>query len=63
MMWGSLSSNVGGQEARARVILVLRGCIWNTFAISIVLRIFYDNSSLGSTPRHLVYPPGSRVLP
>ena len=37
---------LGGEGANDRVILVLRECIWNTPAVSIVL-----SASLGSPPR------------
>ena len=47
---------LGGQGARACVILVLSECIWNAPA---VLPTFDDTGSLGSHPRRVVYPPGS----
>ena len=48
---GSLGSIVGGSGARARVILVLRECIWNAPAMSLVLPAFDDTGSLGSPLR------------
>ena len=48
-----------GQGARARVILVLRQCIWNTGVVSLVLPAFHDIGSLGSPPSRVVYPLGS----
>ena len=45
-----------GQGACDRVILVLRECICNTPAFSLVLPAFDDTSSLGSPPRQVVYP-------
>ena len=45
---------LGGQGACARVVLILRECIWNMPAVCIVLP---DTGSLGSLPRQLVYPP------
>ena len=47
--------------ARARVIPVSRECIWNATAVSLVLPAFDGIGSLGSSPRHLVYPPGSTL--
>ena len=52
---------LGGQETRARVILILRECIWNVPAPSLVLSAFDDTGSLGSPPCPLVYPPGSTL--
>ena len=46
-----------GQRVRARVILVLRECMWNDPAVSLVLPAFDDTGSLG----HVVYPPGSTL--
>ena len=51
----------GGQGALARVILVLRECIWNMPAVTLDLSTFDDASSLGFIPRQVVYPPGSMV--
>ena len=48
------------QGARARVILVLRECIWDAPAVSLVLPTFGNTSSLGSPP-YWVYIP--LVLP
>ena len=45
-----------GQGARARVILVLRECIWNAPAVSLVFPAFDDAGSLGYPPRQVVYP-------
>ena len=50
------------QGARARVILVLRECVWNA-PVSLVLPAFDHTSSLGSLPRQVVYSPGSMVPP
>ena len=47
---GSLGSIVGGQGARARVILLLCECIWNAPSVSLVLLAFDDTGSLGSPP-------------
>ena len=52
-----------GQGASARVILVLRECIWNAPAVSLVLLAFYDTGSLGSPPRQVVCSPGSMITP
>ena len=52
---------LGGEGARARVILVLRECIWNASAVSLVLPTFDDTGSLGSPPRQVVYVPGSTL--
>ena len=54
---------LGSQWARARVIVVLRECIWNAPTVSLVLPALDDTSSLGSPPRQDVYPPGSMVPP
>ena len=54
---GSLGSIVGGQVARARVILVFRDCIWNAPGISLVLPDVDDTASLGSPPHQVVYLP------
>ena len=51
-----------GQGARARVILVLRECIWNDPMGSLVIPAIDDTGSLGS-PRQLVYPPSSMLPP
>ena len=51
-----------GQGACARVILVVRECIWNAPAVSFVLPACDFTGSLGS-PRQMVYPPGSIVPP
>ena len=45
--------------ARARVIFVLRECIWNVPAVSLVLPTLEDTGSLGSPLRQVVYPSGS----
>ena len=39
-----LGSTVGGQGARARVILVLRDCSWNVPGVSLVLLAFDDTA-------------------
>ena len=51
-MWVELLGGEGVRGARARVILVLRECIWNPAAVSLAVP-----GSLGS-PRQMVYPPG-----
>ena len=53
---------LGGQGDRARVILVLRECIWNGLAVSLVLLAFDVTGSLGNPPRRVVYPPGDCLL-
>ena len=50
-VWAQL---LGGQGARAYVILVLRECIWNAPAVSAVLLAFDNTGSLGSPPRQTV---------
>ena len=45
----------------ARVILVLRECIWNARAVSLVLAAFGDTGSVGSPPRQVVSPPSDIV--
>ena len=45
---------LGSQEVRARVVIVLRECIWNAPAVSLFLPAFDDTGSLG-------YPPGRVV--
>ena len=52
---------LGGQGARARLILVLRKYIWNAPALSLVLPTFDDTGSLNSPPRRVVYLPGSTL--
>ena len=47
----------GGQGVRARDILVLRECIWNARAVSLVISALDDTGSLGSPPHRAVYPP------
>ena len=54
---------MGVQGARDHLILVLRECIWNTPAVSLVLQTFDDSGSMGYHPRQVVYPPVSMVLP
>ena len=44
-----------GQGSRACVI---RECIWNVPAVSLVLPAFDSTGSLGSIPRQVVYLPG-----
>ena len=51
-VWAQL---LRGQRARDHVVLVLRECIWNAPAVSLVLPVFDDTSSLGSPPRRVVY--------
>ena len=48
---------LGGQGARARVILVLRECIWHAPAVSLVPPAFDNTGSLGSAPSQVVYTP------
>ena len=60
---GSLGSNVGESGTRARVILVLRECIWSMPAVSHFLSAFGDTDSLGSPSCQVVYPPVSMVPP
>ena len=48
---------LGGERARARLILVLREFIWSAPAVSLVLPAIDDTGSLGSPPRQMVYPP------
>ena len=54
---------LGCQGSRARVVLVLRQCIWNAPAVSLVPPAFDNTGSLGSPPRQVVYPPGFMVPP
>ena len=65
-----VSKNEGGIEVKTgrhlvgeAVGLVLRECIWNATAVSLVLPTFDDTGFLGSLPRRMVYPPSSMVLP
>ena len=46
-----------GRGACARIILVLRKCVWNAPLVSLVLPAFDDAGSLGSPPRKVVYRP------
>ena len=46
----------GDEGAHARPILVLRECVWNVLAISLVLPAFDDIGCLGYPPRPVVYP-------
>ena len=48
---------LGDHVALARVVLVLRECIWNAPVVSRALSAFDDTGSLGS-PRQMGYPPG-----
>ena len=54
---------LGSKGARPHVILVLRECIWNVPAVSIVPSAFDDTSSLGSPPRQVFYTLSSMVPP
>ena len=45
----------------ARVILVLRECIWNAPAVSLVLPAYDDTGSLGFPRRQALYSPGSAL--
>ena len=47
---------LGVQEARVRVILVLRECIWSAPVVSLIFPAFNDTGSLGSPPRQVVSP-------
>ena len=47
---------LGGQGARARVLLTLCECIWN--AVSLVLLAVHDTGSLGNPQPREVYSPG-----
>ena len=49
------------QGARACVILVLRECILNAPAFSLVFPGFDDTVSLGFSPHWMVYPSGSTL--
>ena len=56
MKWGKCGFNCwGGQGTRTRAILVLRECIWNAPAVSLVHPPFDDTGYLGSPPRQVVY--------
>ena len=61
MGWGK--SEFTCQGVCAPVILVLRECIWNALAVSLVLPAFDDTDSLGSPPRQVVYQPNRMVPP
>ena len=50
---------MGVKGPRARVSLVLRECIWNAAAVSLILPDFDDTGFLGFPPRQVVYTPGS----
>ena len=50
-------SILGGSRGYARVILILRECIWNAPLVSLFLPTFDDTGSMGSPPRQVVYPP------
>ena len=52
-----------GQGFRALVILVLRECIWNAPAVSLILPAFDDTGSMGSPPHQVIYPPVRLVPP
>ena len=52
---------LGVRAARARVALVLRQCIRNVPAVSLVFPTFDDSGSLGNPLRQGVYPLGSMV--
>ena len=51
----------GVEGVRARVILVLRECIWNASTVSLVLPAFDDTGSLGFHPRGVGNPSGSTL--
>ena len=59
--WRESGFNCWGVRTRARVILVLRECIWNVPAVSLVLPAFDDTDSLGFPSRWVVYLPGSAL--
>ena len=46
----------------ARIILVLRGCICNAPAVSLVLPAFDDTTSQSYPPRYVVYHPTVSTL-
>ena len=48
----------GNARGLARVILVLRECIWNALRVSLVLPAFDDTVTLGSPPCLVFYSPG-----
>ena len=50
-------SIVGGQEVHVRVTLILRECIWNEFAASLVFLPFDNTGSLDYPRRQVVYHP------
>ena len=60
-MGGFWVQMLGGLGAHARVILVLRECIWIVPEVSLVFLTFDDTGSLGSPPRQVVYPPDSTL--
>ena len=57
-MGGVWAQLLGSQETCARFILVLRECIWNAPAVTLILPSFDDTGSLGSPARRVVYPRG-----
>ena len=59
MGWGEPGFNCWGQGVRPSVILVLRECIGNAPAVSLVFPAFDDTGSLGFLPRRVVYHSGS----
>ena len=56
--WGgvNLGSIFGESGACALNNLILRECIWNAAAVSLVHPTFDDTGSLSSPPRQMVYP-------
>ena len=58
MGWGESGLNCWSQGTRAHVIFVLRECIWNRPAVSLVLPAYDGTGSLSSPPRQVVYTPG-----
>ena len=57
MGWGGVWVQLfGDQRACARAIIVLRECIWNALAVSLVLPAFDDTGSVGSSPRRVFIP-------
>ena len=63
MIWGGgvWVQFLESQGARARITLALRGCIWRTPAVSLVLPTFDATGSMGSPPSWVAYPPGSTL--
>ena len=58
MISGAMFVYLGVHGASACVIVVLRECILNVPAVSLVLSTYNDTGSLGSPPRQVIYSPG-----